>query len=66
MTTKDFSTLDKEPDGVTWRLSAPGCAALRLANGLTAYTVKAMVESAYQQGRADVIAEIRNLIGVVS
>lgn len=50
--TGDYSTLAKEPDGVTWKLSAPGCAPLRLANGLTAYNVKAMVEHAYQAGRA--------------
>lgn len=49
----DYATLDREPDGVTWRLSAPGCAPLRLANGLTAYSVKSMVEHAYQAGRAD-------------
>ena len=50
---EDYSTLDKEPDGATWKLSAPGCAPLRLANGLTAYSVKSMVEHAYQAGRAD-------------
>lgn len=37
---------------MTCKLSAPGCAPLRLASGLTAYSVKAMVEAAYQAGRA--------------
>lgn len=59
----DFSALDKEPDGVCWKLSAPGCAPLRLANGLTAYSVKAMVETAYQSGRVSAFAELRALIG---
>lgn len=49
----DYATLDREPDGVTCRLSAPGCAPLRLANAMTAYSVKAMVEAAYHAGRAD-------------
>jgi len=60
----DYSTLTKEEPAETWRLSAPGCAPLRLANGLTAYSVKAMVEHAYQAGRADMKLELRRLIGV--